>query len=328
MILKRYGGNPLLKPLPENKWEAGAVFNCGVVKTPENRIVMLYRAIAEGYRKSNTGPGYENYVSSLGLAFSNDGYTFERFSLPAVEPDSDFDRYGCEDPRITRLTIDDRPLYAITYTAMNHPAFSSRGGKVGLILTEDFKEYRKQGVVIPFEFDKDAVIFPERINGKIIMFHRIDPDIQIVSFDSLEDLVRMDETFWNKYYSEYEKYTVLKKRFDWEAQKIGSGPPPVKTDRGWLFLYHAVDKDSVYRAGVALLDLEDPSRVIARSPYPLLEPEEEYEKYGDVNNVIFPEGAVILDDTLFVYYGSADKYCSLATVKVHDLLDYLEKFPV
>ncbi|MCK4543816.1 MAG: glycosidase, partial [Spirochaetales bacterium] len=198
--------------------------------------------------------------------------------------------------------------------------------RVALATTDDFKNYTRHGVIIPGLNDKDAVFFPERINGKMALLHRIPPDIQIVCFDSLEQMIGPEEAFWKEYNSSIEEHTILKRKYEWESKKIGAGPPPVKTEEGWLLIYHGVDNDHVYRTGVALLDLEDPSRVIARSPHPILEPEADYEKYGDVNDVVFPEGAIVLKDTLFIYYGGADKVCALATVKVKDLIDFLKEF--
>ena len=120
----------------------------------------------------------------------------------------------------------------------------------------------------------------------------------------------------------------MKPEFFWENKKIGGSAPPIRTEKGWLLLYHAVDDNFIYRGSIALLGLENPSRVVARIPYPLLEPEEEYELIGDVNNVVFPEGAYIYDNELFVYYGAADKYIALAKIGIDELLDELAKFPV
>ena len=109
----------------------------------------------------------------------------------------------------------------------------------------------------------------------------------------------------------------------WEAWKIGAGPPPIRTDAGWLLIYHGVDPDLVYRAGAALLNLEQPWKVIARTPQPILEPEEEYEREGDVPNVVFPEGAVIIGDELVIFYGAADKVCCVASVRLDELINHL-----
>jgi predicted GH43/DUF377 family glycosyl hydrolase len=125
----------------------------------------------------------------------------------------------------------------------------------------------------------------------------------------------------------FEKHTLLvKPEEDWEELKVGAGPPPIKTRTGWLVIYHGVSREKVYRAGAALLDLHDPSKIIGRTKTPILEPKEPYEKFGDVNNVVFPTGACVVDnDKLFVYYGGADKVCCLATADLNDLLDYILK---
>jgi predicted GH43/DUF377 family glycosyl hydrolase len=118
----------------------------------------------------------------------------------------------------------------------------------------------------------------------------------------------------------------MKPERSWESRKIGAGPPPIKTEDGWLLLYHGVEGrrgETIYRAGAALLDLHNPSRVIARSREPILEPTEDYEKYGDVPNVVFPEGAVVLEGKLYLYYGGGDKVCCLAMVKLRELIDWL-----
>ncbi|MCK4449749.1 MAG: hypothetical protein KAX26_04070 [Anaerolineae bacterium] len=115
----------------------------------------------------------------------------------------------------------------------------------------------------------------------------------------------------------------MKSEQRWEARKIGAGPPPVKTEEGWLLIYHGVDENRVCRAGAALLDLEEPWKVIARTPEPILEPEEEYERVGDVPNVVFPEGAVTIGDELLVFYGGADEVCCAASVCLDELVNYL-----
>ena len=326
MRLQRYENNPILKPDDFKNWDVGAVFNCGVTITENREIVMLFRAVPSGYRKNASGNGYTNYVSSIGCAVSRDGYSFSIDEKAVITPQAEWDRYGCEDPRITRFADKGKETFLIIYTALSSPAFSTKGDRVALATTENFKTYTRHGVIIPGLNDKDAVFFPERINGKIALLHRIPPDIQIVYFEDMEEIIKADGNFWSQYSESLEDHTILKRECIWESKKIGAGPPPVKTEEGWLLIYHGVDKDYVYRTGVALLDLEDPARVIARSSYPILEPKVDYEKHGDVNNVVFPEGAIVLDNTLFVYYGAADKICALATVKVDDILDFLKGF--
>ena len=326
MKLKRYINNPILKPDDFSASDIGAVFNCGATILDNGNVVLLYRSVPKGYRKNKSGNGYLDYVSSIGVAESANGYDFDIQEEAVISPQEDWDRYGCEDPRITKYKDKGSTRYLITYTAMSKPAFSGEGDRVAVAETSDFKTFIKHGVIIPGINDKDAVFFPERINGKIALLHRIPPDIQIVYFDDMSELGKVPDDYWRKYFQNRTDYNVLERKYSWEAEKIGAGPPPVMTGEGWLLIYHGVGNKHVYRTGVALLDLEDPSRVIARSPLPILEPEEDYEKYGDINNVVFPEGAVIRNDTLFVYYGAADRVCALATAKVDDILHFLKGF--
>ena len=122
----------------------------------------------------------------------------------------------------------------------------------------------------------------------------------------------------------FDKYKILlEPKEDWEALKIGAGTPPIRTKKGWLIIYHGVSADKVYSAGAALLDLKDPTKILGRSKSPILEPKETYEKYGDVDNVVFPTGACVIDGLLFLYYGGADKVCCLATAELEAILDHV-----
>jgi len=326
MQLERHPQNPILCPNPKRLWESGAVFNCGATLGVDGTVYLLYRAIPATYTRK-AGGGYDNYVSSIGCALSSDGIHFTRPESPVIAPSEDYDRLGCEDPRITRLEVAGETTYFITYTALATPAFGTGQWRVALASTKDFQHYCKHGVVIPGVKDKDAVLFPELIEGQIAMLHRIEPNIQMARFESLEQLLHPDEAMWHEHLAALDRFTLMKPIYDWESEKIGAGPPPLKTAEGWLLIYHGVGQSShglIYRAGLALLDLENPCRVIARSPQPILEPEMDYEQTGDVPNVVFPEGAVVKDGTLYVYYGGADKTCCLATAKLADVLDYLK----
>ena len=172
----------------------------------------------------------------------------------------------------------------------------------------------------PGVVDKSAVIFPEKINGKYAIMHRVFPNILIDYVDSLDDFD--GKTF---VYGEH-KIEPRSKEW-WDSRKIGAGAPPLKTDEGWLLIYQAVDdKDaSEYKVGAMLLDLEDPTKVIARSAEPILLPREEYENVGFKAGVVYPCGAVIKDNTLFVYYGGADSYVCVATANLKDFIGDLKK---
>lgn len=296
--------NEILGPIPENRWESGAVFNPGAVR--QNEIIhLLYRAV-EG-----------NNVSSIGYArLTKYGVPIYRYPEPVIMRILDLEKQGCEDPRIVKFG----DHFYIFYTGYD-------GTKVRIVMAEtaDFKSFRKLGQVGPDTNDKDAMIFPEKINGKVGFLHRIEPNIQLALFDDIDHLLHPGDKYWFSHLENLEKYTVMRRQFEWEAVKIGAGPTPILTDAGWLLIYHGVASDITYRAGAALLDAKNPYKVIARLPYPILEPEMEYEKVGDVNNVVFPEGAVVFDNELLVFYGGADKVVGLAKGKMSALIDALWK---
>lgn len=234
---------------------------------------------------------------------------------PVVTPSADWEEFGCEDPRITRF---DGTFY-VTYTA-----HSRRGPRIALASTKDFSHFEKYGLVGPDRNDKDCVIFPERIGGKIAMLHRLKSKVQIAYFESIDSLTK-SQAFWKQYVTHFEDYEVMRGKVPWEERKVGVGSPPIKTERGWLVIYHGVSLDRIYRAGAVLLDLDDPKKVVARTRAPILEPETDFEKKGFVPNVVFPDGALVRDGELLSYYGGADRVCCVASAPLDDFLDELEK---
>jgi predicted GH43/DUF377 family glycosyl hydrolase len=320
---------PVLAPTPDSSWSSGALFNPGACGE-DGRVHLLFRAIPAGYdRVDYEGEdayegdfGFEDYVSYIGYATSTDGLHFDRHPEPFIRPDRPFDRFGVEDPRIT--TLDGRCY--ITYTALSAPAFGTEDGvRIALASTDDFETVEKHGVIGPPMRDKDAVLFPRRIGGRIAMLHRIAPDIQLVWFDDVDELLDPPAALWQDHLATLDEHVILRPARTWEAKKIGAGPPPIETDEGWLLVYHGVDHDHVYRAGLALLDLDDPRRVIARTQRPVLEPEFDFEREGDVDNVVFPSGAVVLDGTLHLYYGAADRVIGHAEALLHDVMASLRE---
>lgn len=320
---------PIIQPSSTPPWTSGAVFNPGAWYD-DGLIHLLFRALPTGYKDPNhvaddpsrTVSSFTNYVSSIGYACSTDAINFDLRAVPFINPDSEFDRYGAEDARISK--IDD--TFLITYTGLSHPLQGPVSGiRIALASTTDFQTIRKHGIVGPDCTDKDAVIFPRLISGQIVMLHRISPDIQLIRFEDLEELFNPPEEKWKNHIRTLDDHIIMRPEKDWEAKKIGAGPTPVETPEGWLLIYHGVDEHHVYRAGLVLLDLDNPSRVIARSSKPVLSPEREYERIGDVNNVVFPEGAVVIDGTLHVYYGAADRVIGHASASLSDVLLYLKK---
>ncbi|MDF2943304.1 MAG: pesticidal protein Cry7Aa [Herbinix sp.] len=300
----------VMKPL-KDQFGSFARFNPGVL-LKDGIVHMLYRATNSDIKDN------ENYISYIGYAKldTNTNILYdsnERVIYPTLPEEIK----GCEDPRIVEF----EGSFYIFYTA-----YDGITARVAIARTEDFVEYKKLGVIKHFTWDKDAFIFPERINGMIAFLHRISPNIQLDYFESFDELLSLNA--WADYENKIETSVIMKSENFWENQKIGGSVPPIRTDQGWLLLYHAVDDKFVYRGSVALLDLENPSKVIARIPYPLLEPEEEYELFGDVNNVVFPEGAYIYERELYIYYGAADKYIAVAKIAVDELLSELRNYPV
>ena len=321
-------------------FENEGVLNPAVIKEG-NFIHLFYRAVSKG-----------NY-SSIGYCKFNHSHTVEeRFDSPLLFPQFDYESKGIEDPRIVK--IDD--LYYLTYTA--YDGINALGA---LATSRDLLSWNKQGVIVPqvcydefsrlagskdkinekylryneheqihekqgkkvLIWDKNVIFFPRKINNKLCFLHRIKPDIQIVSINNLEELTTH---FWQNYFLHLDENIAITSKYEHEISYIGGGCPPIETAEGWLIVYHGVRdslKGYVYSACVALLDLENPQKEIARLPYPLFEPEKVWELKGEVNNICFPTGTALFDDTLYIYYGAADERIAYASVSISALLKEL-----
>jgi len=301
--LNRFNKNPILAPREGQAWEADGVFNPGAVNA-RGAIHLLYRAVDA------------DRTSRMGYARTENGTDFTfRSSNPVLEPSAEWEEFGCEDPRITPVN----GSFFVTYTA-----FSRRGTRLALASTKDFMSFEKYGLVGPDRDDKDFVLFPGRVNGKVAMLHRLGSKIQIAYFDSLEALSD-SEKFWSEYMTHVNAFEVISPKYHWEEWKVGIGPPPIRTDRGWLVFYHGVNVERIYRVGAALLDLDDPTKTLARTSEPILEPEMDFEKRGIVPNVVFPTGGVILNGDLLIYYGGADRITGVTKTPIEGFLDELEE---
>lgn len=316
--LKKLLQNPIIKP-SNYSWEAKATFNPAAFQS-DGKIHIIYRAIGE------------DDSSSLGYAYTYDGLTIEgrptyhvykrSFNSNESVPKIDYISGGgwsggCEDPRL--VLIDD--IVYMIFTAFDG------WGSVRMALTsiklDDFRNKKwnwKNAVMIspPGEINKNWVIFPERINGKFAIMHSFYPKILIDYFDNLDEL--NGKKFIKSNNTRPVDYTR-----GWDSWFRGVGPSPIKTKYGWLILYHAMDYRNAdrYRMGAMLLDLNDPTRILHRSKSPILEPEEDYENNGHKWGVIYSCGAVVKNGELFVYYGGADKYVCVASIKLNDLIDDL-----
>ena len=302
--LQRYDRNPILVPNKEGWWESEAVFNPAVFYDGD-KVHMLYRAIGK----------QDNYISRIGYAYSTDGFSFERQKEIAISPVEDYEQYGIEDPRL--IGIGNQVF--ITYVVLSDYVSKGPIGSTALAVTTDFKDYTRLGIITSKGSDtKDVALFPEKINDKYLFLHRPNGWVG-QKFGVAKPSIWLGE---GRALTSFEKHTILlQPKYEWEDSKIGSGPPPIKTKKGWLLIYHGVDKNLVYRVGAALLDLGNPSKVIGRTEKPLLEPEEPFEKNGNVKNVVFPTGSCIIDDHLYLYYGAADRVCCVATIKLDSLLE-------
>ncbi|WP_349860371.1 glycosidase [Bacteroides cellulosilyticus] len=335
MKLKKFEGNPILSPTDANDWESLVTCNPGVIYD-DGTFYMLYRAAGND----------TEHVIRLGLATSKDGFHFERVSdMPAFGPSEDGPDSGCvEDPRIVKydteyyITYAYRPYSPGQYWNFGHDeillpecgsdapmAIRKNLGNTGLAVTTDFREFKRLGrLTSPVLDDRDVIIFPEKIEGQYVMLHRPKEyigDKYGVDYPSI--WVKFSDDLLN--WEDKESHLLLTGRENSWEEKIGGSTPPLKTKEGWLMLYHGVESGGLgyYRVGALLLDSTDPMRIIGKTPYPILEPEMDFEIKGYYNGCVFPTGNAIVDNTLFVYYGSADKYVCVATCRVNELISYL-----
>lgn len=305
----KFPDNPILSPKSEHGWEAKAVFNPAAIEL-EGKTYIVYRTTSA------------DNISYLGLAISNNGLIIdERIDKPIYPLRAKFEKPsisggpgGCEDPRITRI---DNILYML-YTAFDGklPHLALTSISVTDFIKRNWEKWESPKIISPpGTADKDGMLFPKKINNKYVFFHRIEPNICI---DYVDDL-----NFDNSAYLKISSIITPHNR-TWDEGKIGINTPPLETKEGWIIFYHGISKiDQHYRVGVLLLDLNDVTKVIGWTPYPILEPETNFEKRGVVNDVVFPCGYVLNNDTIFLYYGGADKVVCGAKISLNELITYL-----
>lgn len=303
-LFRRYEKNPILTAT-DWPYEVNAVFNPGAVQFESETLLLVRVEDMRGF-------------SHLTLARSKDGKRDWRINHePALKPDAPFreERWGIEDPRI--VWLEEEQIFAVTYVS-----FSRGGPVVSLATTEDFNTFRRLGRLLPPE-DKDASLFPRRFKGRFALIHR--PLIRgeghiYISFSP-------DLKHWGDH-----QILLAVRPGSWDCHRVGLGAQPIETPEGWLIIYHGVRataSGSLYRVGLALLDLEEPWRVICRSDEWVLAAREIYERIGDVPGVVFPCGAVVDHETneLRVYYGAADSCVGLAMADMEDVMEYVRSRP-
>ncbi len=321
LILTKPLEGPIISPKIENNWETWQTFNPGVILL-EDKVRFLYRAIGE------------DGISRLGYAVSEDGFKIdERLSQPVYEHPLTSNSYfnpfsfasggsfgGCEDPRPVRVNQEDT-IY-MTYTACD------QGLRVGLtsIKVKDFLnkkwQWKRPALISPpGQTHKNWVLFPEKIKDRYAILHSLNPQISIDFFDTLNF---NGKTYINSCYEEKPKGDHWK----WENYRVrGVGPPPIKTREGWLIFYHAQDQREPhkFKVGAMLLDLKEPTKVLCCFKEPILEPSELYENNGFKPSVVYVSGAVVKNNNLLIYYGSADSYVRVASADFEEFLGALRK---
>ena len=306
-LFVRSEANPILTAA-DVPYAANSIFNPGAASVDGTTILLVRVEDLRG-------------ISQLHVARSEDGETDWQFDPePLLRADVDRDpeeTWGCEDPRLTWLP--EREEWAIAYTA-----YSRRGPLVSMATTRDFRTVKRLGPVMPPE-DKDAAMFPRRFGNRWALIHRPSP-------------LRGGAHMWlsfspdMRHWGDHKLLLEARDGAWWDAGKIGLGPPPLETPEGWLVMYHGVRVTSdgpIYRAGLALLDLEDPVHVLHRTDEWVFGPETPHEMTGDVGRVVFPCGWIHdpATDDLRMYYGAADTVISLATAKLSRVLETVKAAP-
>lgn len=297
-VVKRWEGNPILSaediPFPCN-----TVFNAGAVKMGDEYLLLLRVEDMRGH-------------SVLALACSEDGYHFTVHDAPVMVPSQEgefaiYEHKGIEDPRITRIG----DTYYIIYTAV-----SDFGARLALAKTEDFRSFERIALISEPE-NKDGALFPKKIDGRYVRLDR--------------PMVGETGNIWISYSDDLVSWrdsrVLMTVRGDcWDSWRIGASVPPIETEYGWLEIYHGVKQTShgpIYRLGAAILDRDDPTKILCRSAIPILAPREDYERTGDIPNVVYSTGAIMEDDgTLRIYYSGADTCICVGTVHLEELMRF------
>ncbi len=324
-------------------FESKCVFNPGIYQDKQN-VHIIYRAMDN------------NFLSTFGYAkLKGPTKVIKRMRTPIYIPKFKYEKKGIEDPCIVKIDN----IYYMTYVA--HDGLNAviaymhgknllnlkRGGIISpkisyhkasrlfefTQLKDDYylfaSFYEKYGDKNILVWEKDGVLFPEKIKGYFGLLHRILPDIQLAYFKNFSDL--KNNNYWHDHIQHLSEHVVLEGEYGFQARHIGAGAPPIKTKQGWLLINHSVEpknKGRIYHANAALLNLKNPLKVIARLPYPLITPEKNYELEGHVNNVIFPTGTSQFKDRLYIYYGTSDSYVAVASVNLNSLIKELLKYKV
>ena len=301
-LFQRHPANPILT-VPDMPFPCKAVCNPAACRINGETLLLLRVIDPDDH-------------SHLVVARSRDGVgDWQIQTPPLLSPGSDaawYETLGCEDPRISYLPV--RGEYVIAYVG-----YSPFGAGICLATTRDFHSVERLGLII-HPYNKDAALFPRQIGGRYWLLHRPTAGpLENVWLAESEDL---------RHWGNPQCVLQEKDQPGWDSGKVGAGPTPIETPDGWLLIFHGVqhtEEGWLYRAGLTLLDLENPSKIIARLPNWVLEPCEAYEMDGHKPGIIFPTGTVLIGDILYLYYGAADTSVALATAKLETLLGALRE---
>lgn len=351
-MLKRCKYNPLLTPedvTPSDpRFQVDGIFNCGVAQYREE-IILLCR-VAESVKQTDENKieipvvineNGENVIrtvvydkkrqdefdysdsrsifkmgakgrritanltslSHLRVARSKDGIHFTLDEKPSIMPIASEESWGMEDPRITQIG----DTYYISYSAV-----TEHGVCVSLMKTEDFKSFERMGIIFGPE-NKDVAIFPEKIGGEYVAFNR--PVPFGIGMPSMWLAKSPDLLHWGR----QKLFMATSDKGRWDEGRVGGGAVPIKTEKGWLVIYHAADAADRYCLGIYLLDLEHPEQILGSLEFPFMEPEEDYEKEGFFGNVVFTCGAFLQEGNVIIYYGAADDKICRADIELDEI---------
>lgn len=291
-VIVRYAGNPVIG-LDDLPFRCSDIWNAGLIRYQSQYLLLLTIEMLEGR-------------CAIFLAHSDDGLEFVVQSEPFMSPDDNgggmYETVGIRDPRVTALD----GVYYITYVAD-----SNHGQRLGLARTEDFRSVERLGYISQVDV-KNGALFPRKIDGKFLLLKRPQQgeSIWLAYSDDLE--------FWRS-----DTVVMTPRGGHWDAHRIGAAAPPIEIDQGWLLIYYGVKNTRagpLVRLGAAILDRDDPARVIARSNIPILAPREWYERIGDVPNVVFSCGALLQDGVVELYYGASDSCICRGTAPVEKIV--------
>ncbi len=327
----------IILDITDIEFENEGVLNPAIMQEG-NTVHVFYRAVRKG---NHSTIGYAKLEGPLTLNYRND--------KPFLIPEFEYECQGVEDARIVKID----GIYYLTFTA--YDGINAMGA---LATSTDLVHFERHGIIVPqityhdfhrmaerneqlnekykrlhlqtnlderlkkkiLLWDKNLMFFPRKINHKFYFLHRIRPDIQIACVHDIKELTAV---FWRDYLMHFNKSILMAPKYDHEISYIGGGCPPIETEHGWLLIYHGVHDTVagyVYSACAALLDLNDPTKELARLPYALFQPEYKWELKGEVNNVVFPTGTALFGETLYIYYGAADTRIAAASVNIKELV--------